>query len=548
MFSGMLACDTPGQAIIVMATSASNQLNCTVCLETFKDPKVLPCLHTFCATCLERIVSGTRTIKSIVVGPSPDKPEGILTCPQCRKKHTIPEGGIRNFLTDFSIANSVLKAGRVKKQGEGEVLPCEECDSGEQAIAHCAQCCSYLCEFCSGAHKRLKCYRDHDMTALQDLNLETFPPKHHPQYCLQHPNELLKLYCKSCNILVCCNCIVVTHQGHTFASINREIRNKVEQILKDMSRNAQATLAEFSRNLNYVNEVEKVTTAHTIKLKDEINAVFDRHVTALERHRAKLLEEADSKCNASLKAVWSQKEHVERIVEDASSTLRFTERSQQCESDIEMLSLAAQAIPRLEGMRDINWDSTAVSQVERKYIFLKEGKYPDTGNMERLEEKDDSLDIKLSDISNVLLGTKKQVNLSVKRKFSQRPAVLRNDPTVTITFFETSLAAEVTRNETSSWTVTFTPVCSGPHIISAVFKELKSLVWKQFITVTGKPKVGDRVCKGPHWKYVISGEEGVVLANNSLEKHGRPLLIAWNGNRYCFRWGEEGYYDVQLAL
>ena len=547
MFSGMLACDTPGQAIIVMATSASNQLNCTVCLETFKNPKVLPCLHTFCATCLERIVSGTRTIKSIVVGPSPDKPEGILTCPQCRKKHTIPDGGIRNFLTDFSIANLVLKAG-VKKQGEGEVLPCEECDSGEQAIAHCAQCCSYLCEFCSGAHKRLKCYRDHDMTALQDLNLETFPPKHHPQYCLQHPNELLKLYCKSCNILVCCNCIVVTHQGHTFASINRETRNEVEQILKDMSRNAQATLAEFSRNLNYVNEVEKVTTAHTIKLKAEINAVFDRHVTALERHRAKLLEEADSKCNASLKEVWSQKEHVERIVEDASSTLRFTERSQQCESDIEMLSLAAQAIPRLEGMRGIKWDSTAVSQVERKYIFLKEGKYPDTGNMERLEEKDDSLDIKLSDISNVLLGTKKQVNLSVKRKFSQRPVVFKYNPTVSITFFRKSLAAELMRNQAGLWTVTFTPVCSGLHVIRIVFKESKSPVVKQF-TVFGKPKVGSHVCKGPHWSYGdISGEEqGIVIANNSQETVGCPLSIAWGRNQYLFRWGEGGY-DVQLVL
>ena len=529
-----------------MATSASNQLNCTVCLENFKDPKVLPCLHTFCATCLERILSGTRTIKSISVDTSPDKPAGILTCPQCRKKHTIPVGGIRNFLTDFSIANSVLKPG-VKKQGEGEVLPCEECDSGEQAIAHCAQCCSYLCEYCSGAHKRMKHYRDHDVTALQDLDLVTFPPKHHPQHCLQHPNELLKLYCKSCNVLVCCNCIVATHQGHTFASVNKETRNKVEQILKDMSHNAQTTLAEFSRNLKYVNEVEKVTTAHTIKLKAEINEVFDRHVTALEQHRAKLLEEADSKCNTCLKEVWSQKEHVERIVEDASSTLRFTQRSQQCESDIEMLSLAAQAIPRLEGMRDINWDSTAVSEVERKYTFLKGGKYPDTQNMERLVEEYDSLDIKFSNISDILLGTTKKINLVITQKLSQRPAVLKDDPTVSIAFFGKSLAAELARNRAGLWTITFTPVCSGPHVISVHFKESWSPVRKKF-TVTGKPKVGDRVCKGPHWNYDSDGEEeGIIVENDSLARPGLPLSVAWGGKEYLFSW-KDGKYDVQLAL
>ena len=523
-----------------MATCASNQLNCTVCLETFKDPKVLPCLHTFCATCLERMVSSTHT-ESIPVDKSPGKSVGILTCPQCRKEHAIPEGGIRNFLTDFSIANSLLKAG-AKRPGEEKLLVCEECASGEQAIAHCAQC-SYLCEYCSSAHKKMKHYHDHEVTLLQEVNLETFQPRHPPQYCLQHTNELLKLYCKSCNVLVCCNCIVATHQGHTFASVNKETHSEVEQVLKDMSRNAQTILAEFNRNLNYVNEVEKVTTAHTVKLKTEINAVFDRHVTALEQHRAKLLEEADTKCNASLKVVWSQKEYVERIVEDIGSALRFTERSQQCESDIEMLSMATQAIPRLKGMNGISWDSTTVNEVERKYTILKEGKYPDIQNMERLEEKDDILDVQFSDVSHVLLGEKKQINLGVVRKFSKRPAFLKTDPTVTITFFAKSLAAEVVHNETSLWTVTFTPVCSGPHIISVHFKEVKSPVQKQF-TVTGKPKVGDRVCKGPHWGYGVSGEEGVVIAN---ETRSPPLLIEWGGKQYYFHWGDKRY-DVQLAL
>lgn len=31
-------------------------LTCTVCLETYKNPKVLPCLHSFCIACLERIL------------------------------------------------------------------------------------------------------------------------------------------------------------------------------------------------------------------------------------------------------------------------------------------------------------------------------------------------------------------------------------------------------------------------------------------------------------------------------------------------------------
>ena len=123
---------------------------------------------------------------------------------------------------------------------------------------------------------------------------------------------------------------------------------------------------------------------------------------------------------------------------------------------------------------------------------------------------------------------KEEINLDVVRKFFKRPAVLKSDPIVTITFFKKFLAAEVAHNETSLWTVTFTPVCSDPHIISVHFKELKNPVQKQFI-VTGKPKVRDRVCKGPHQNYGLSGEEGVVVAN---ETQGLPLMIEWGSKQY----------------
>ena len=63
-------------------------------------------------------------------------------------------------------------------------------------------------------------------------------------------------------------------------------------------------------------KIEQLPLGHPI-------VCIDSQVTALEQHQAKLLEEADSKCNASLKEVWSQKEYVERIVKDARATERM---------------------------------------------------------------------------------------------------------------------------------------------------------------------------------------------------------------------------------
>jgi hypothetical protein len=49
-----------------MATSTSvdkavdDLLTCTICLETFKVPKYLPCLHTFCKTCIHTHITSFK--------------------------------------------------------------------------------------------------------------------------------------------------------------------------------------------------------------------------------------------------------------------------------------------------------------------------------------------------------------------------------------------------------------------------------------------------------------------------------------------------------
>ena len=46
-------------------------LACSVCLEQLKDPKVLPCLHSFCHDCIVKLARNGKS-KS-------------MACPECRK-------------------------------------------------------------------------------------------------------------------------------------------------------------------------------------------------------------------------------------------------------------------------------------------------------------------------------------------------------------------------------------------------------------------------------------------------------------------------------
>ena len=53
----------------VFATGSSVNLFCPLCHEMFINPRLLPCLHTFCKRCLENLVVPRSS---------------TLTCPACR--------------------------------------------------------------------------------------------------------------------------------------------------------------------------------------------------------------------------------------------------------------------------------------------------------------------------------------------------------------------------------------------------------------------------------------------------------------------------------
>ncbi|XP_050703624.1 E3 ubiquitin-protein ligase TRIM13-like [Eriocheir sinensis] len=63
-----------------MSTKGDNPEECPVCLTGFDDllqrPRTLPCGHTVCTLCTDKL-----------------KEQGRVTCPECRVRHAVPEGG-----------------------------------------------------------------------------------------------------------------------------------------------------------------------------------------------------------------------------------------------------------------------------------------------------------------------------------------------------------------------------------------------------------------------------------------------------------------------
>ncbi|XP_019646056.1 PREDICTED: tripartite motif-containing protein 3-like [Branchiostoma belcheri] len=140
---------------------ADEFLVCQVCLEDFRQPKMLPCLHTFCQPCLEKLLAA--------------EPVGKLDCPTCRQDVPLPQNGVQGLKFNFLVGKlrDILQqqpAGKTPEAREDGV-PCTVCEVGNSAQFYCVECTEYLCQTCNNTHRRFKATKSHKVVTVQDLQI-----------------------------------------------------------------------------------------------------------------------------------------------------------------------------------------------------------------------------------------------------------------------------------------------------------------------------------------------------------------------------------------
>ena len=103
---------------------------CSVCWDTFKFPKLLPCKHTFCLPCLHEFVEGLQDKSNLV-------------CPLCREPCYVPEKGFSDFPTNYFVP--------VEKIAKH----CQECNKSFVSKV-CFTCNTFLCMKCDVMHSHGK--------------------------------------------------------------------------------------------------------------------------------------------------------------------------------------------------------------------------------------------------------------------------------------------------------------------------------------------------------------------------------------------------------
>ena len=293
------------------------EVSCSVCMTTFTEPKILPCLHTFCLHCLNGILRTSGR-------------HDIIPCPECRREVQVPSSGnLKDLPTNFRI-NSLLDVLAIKECHTAGVK-CANCDKSSKHSSYCFQCCAFWCDECITAHNLIKANKEHRVLALKDFEDQDIEDVlKRPAFCQQkhHEKEELKFFCKNCGVAICNLCVATIHDGHAKIVLEEaasERKIQVKSVIETRKKSIEHKKNEIADLERQCNRIE----ARGDAVKRDIHKSAEDMIAIIETKKKEMLNKADKQIKESLGCVRTQQREVqcqvkllETAVEKAESLLK----------------------------------------------------------------------------------------------------------------------------------------------------------------------------------------------------------------------------------
>ena len=329
-----------------------DQLECAICLQPYTDPKLLPCFHVYCKHCLERLVVQDRD------GPT-------VTCPKCRRLTPVPPNGITGLQSAFHVHDLFEIRDALEKAKEPQKTQCENCKNAI-ATGFCRDCGKFVCYKCTELHQLWEDFTTHNIVSVSDVQSEaaslTPVKKKTVMRCEKHSQKKLKIYCETCQELICSDCTVRLHQGHQYDLVTDTFPKHRDEILSH--------LQPVRQHLNTVNKALQALDTRTREITDQrmdieadIHKRINQLLRALEQRRTELIGQLDQITQIKLKHLAAQKDEIELLQTQLSSCLEYVEGSLKTGSEGEILAMKAPVIKQIQGITtDVNPDSLIPQQ------------------------------------------------------------------------------------------------------------------------------------------------------------------------------------------
>ena len=298
-------------------------VTCSICLDTFTEPKTITCLHTFCCECLKRHALTTQQ-------------HGKFRCPECQAQVDVP-GSFDKLPTGF-LQNSLLGVLAVQKSGDGSEINCGNCRKKSAETSFCFECGKFMCPDCVNAHELMRnvAFEGHKVRPIKHFQSQDYEALLKRQsFCSQqyHEREVTRFFCIDCQTCVCQVCVVTDHKNHTVDPLDKAAdleKAKVmvaAELIKENSKVLSNMIGEFEQTAVDLETNSKAAKQEVSQTAEKmINKIREREreaISAIENTRVSRNE----KLNAAKAQVQSLVKQMNQAVEFASNLIQRSSSS-----------------------------------------------------------------------------------------------------------------------------------------------------------------------------------------------------------------------------
>ncbi|XP_039676268.1 E3 ubiquitin/ISG15 ligase TRIM25-like [Perca fluviatilis] len=250
--------------------------SCSICLDLLKDPVTINCGHSYCMNCIKSHWDEEDCRYS-------------YSCPECRKTFTPRPVLLKNTMLAALVEE-------LKKTGL-QAAPADHCYAGAEDVA---------CDVCTGrklkAHKScLVCLISYcekhlqphfESPAFEKHKLVEPSKKLQENVCSRH-DEVMKMFCRTDQQLICYLCSVDKHKGHDTVSAAAE-RTERQKKLEASRQTIQQRIQDREKYVKLLQQQAQAIDRAADKAVEDSEKIFTELIRLLEKRSSDVKQQVRS--------------------------------------------------------------------------------------------------------------------------------------------------------------------------------------------------------------------------------------------------------------
>ncbi|XP_041352751.1 E3 ubiquitin-protein ligase TRIM56-like [Gigantopelta aegis] len=387
----------------VIGTIFDDFLTCKICCHIYNDPKILPCIHTYCLLCIQKLLQTSTT-------------PGSIFCPECRQSVAVPQGTASDLKTNVFM-NGLIEILKVKSSEDIKCTICHLRGKTSPAKSRCLDCGDYLCSSCSDGHNASSATWNHKKVLLEDIKGGSYDMELrylHRLTCSEHHDKILEYFCETCQMPICMVCILVKHRNHKSVTTIEAVtvrKSRLNTNSETIRENLKGLKIEERKALENISNIEKMEAS----IKEDIDKQVARVIAKTEQQKQKALQIVDGIIVNKTHTYKSQLDGIQLKLSIRNNCLEFCEKITEQGKDEEILLLEDIVVSRLKELEDTPATECTLDDTVLLTINIEEM----CGMHNSQTLTDDSLRANKETLMQTE-KTKKRISLNLERSFKVR--------------------------------------------------------------------------------------------------------------------------------